>query len=321
MDHKQRSDDLWGDAALFCVFVLALCLSLFKAYNRDLFWHLKTGQWILDNLQVPRSDFFSFSRAGMEWIDSQWLFQVILYKAYSWFGDSGFTFLQVFLTAGITALVVFSASRGLPRSVRALAGVLFLLAVNLRIDCRPELLSCFYMAAMFFVLERARHKNKKILLAIPLIQFLFVNSEGIWPIGIAITGAYLGDAVWVAITKRELSRWRSALAPWAVLFMATALIGLAQPYGVSGYLFPLTLLLEVFHESTVHKNVISEFKPIFSSSGLLRICLPFLFFTAVSLGCAIFSGKRIRPCLFMLGIIFTGLPWARCATSAWLAWC
>ena len=43
----------------------------------DTGWHVRTGEWILAHGQVPRTDFFSFSRPGAPWFAWEWLWDVL----------------------------------------------------------------------------------------------------------------------------------------------------------------------------------------------------------------------------------------------------
>src|SRR5258708_38208818 len=65
------------------------------ATDPDLWWHLCTGQWIVETGHVPHSDPFSFTRAGHAWISHEWLSEVVFYELWK--------------PGGFGALIVFSA--------------------------------------------------------------------------------------------------------------------------------------------------------------------------------------------------------------------
>src|SRR5262249_28959330 len=77
------------DARRFAL--LALCLVFFAAglatfTDPDYWWHLKTGELILHNHAVPRTDPFSYTAAGKHWVAHEWLSEVIIYGVQSLLG-------------------------------------------------------------------------------------------------------------------------------------------------------------------------------------------------------------------------------------------
>ena len=60
---------------------LGTCL-LRSCTTRDAWWHLRSGQWILENRRLPTLDPFTFASADREWIDLHWGFQIPLALAY-----------------------------------------------------------------------------------------------------------------------------------------------------------------------------------------------------------------------------------------------
>src|SRR5215467_9496638 len=75
---------------LFCALLLTLCAhrSGFDALlaDGDTGWHIRTGQFVLENHRAPGVDLFSFTRAGQPWFAWEWLSDVLLAAAYGWRG-------------------------------------------------------------------------------------------------------------------------------------------------------------------------------------------------------------------------------------------
>ena len=108
--------------------------------SQDLGFHLRTGQWILEEGAFPGKDVFTYTANQSDYIDLHWLYQVVLYLADSVFGYAGLTFLNVRLILLALALVVWRCRR---RDVYpAVLSVLFLvglIAMELRMEMRPEI--------------------------------------------------------------------------------------------------------------------------------------------------------------------------------------
>ena len=45
------------------------------AVDTDTWWHLRTGEWILEHGRIPQTDPFSFTRLGEDWRIPGWLVQ------------------------------------------------------------------------------------------------------------------------------------------------------------------------------------------------------------------------------------------------------
>ena len=86
MNQSQRS--LLLAAALVVLAVFAAGLS--KIADLDFWWHLKTGQLIVQQHEIPRQDVYSYTAAGREYVDHEWLFQVAQYLVFDAFGPIGF---------------------------------------------------------------------------------------------------------------------------------------------------------------------------------------------------------------------------------------
>src|SRR5579864_272714 len=72
-----------------------LAMTARNAVDPDLWWHLRTGQWIVETGHIPHADPFSFTRAGQAWVSHEWLSEVVFYELWK--------------HAGAAALIVFSA--------------------------------------------------------------------------------------------------------------------------------------------------------------------------------------------------------------------
>ena len=66
------------------VFFIVLILGLFLMTLRpiadpDFWWHLRTGQLILQTHAIPHTDPFSYTMVGKPWITHEWLSEIIIY--------------------------------------------------------------------------------------------------------------------------------------------------------------------------------------------------------------------------------------------------
>ena len=66
------------------LYALPAAIALLPVLDYDLWWHLRTGQWIVASGTVPASD--PFSQYGLEsgkpWFAYSWLFEVLVFALY-----------------------------------------------------------------------------------------------------------------------------------------------------------------------------------------------------------------------------------------------
>ena len=48
----------------------------------DFWWHLRTGQYIVETRSIPYTDIFSSTRYGSEWVTHEWLSEVVMFLVF-----------------------------------------------------------------------------------------------------------------------------------------------------------------------------------------------------------------------------------------------
>ncbi len=144
--------------SLLAIATVAATIQPVRSY--DLWWHLATGRLMASEGRIPDADPFSFTRAGTDWLDHEWLFQHLAYQGYrvaEW---------RLLLpgTAAIGLGTYLLLALCLLRRAREASTGWLLLALSLaggrfRFDFRPEMLSYFFLAAVFAILEGSRHEK------------------------------------------------------------------------------------------------------------------------------------------------------------------
>jgi hypothetical protein len=195
----------------------------------DLWWHVKTGELILDGGSIPDRDVFSFTAAGAPWINHEWLSEVVLAGAFRFGGDRGMVALRLALLAAGCGLLGWLLWKRLPEPLPAL--VLLLAALrelaafwSLRPNDATSILSLAFLAC----LEAYRRGRHAAVLALPPLMALWVNLHGGFLLGLAIAAAGLGSLLLRLEGERPPRAERLRLA--AVL-AATLLAPLLNPYG------------------------------------------------------------------------------------------
>jgi hypothetical protein len=277
------------------VFVIILTLGLFTMAARgvtdpDVWWHLRTGQLIVQNHRVFHADPYSYTRFGQPWVDHEWLSQVLIFGLYRLAGWGG---LIVGFGAVIAAafLVVFLRCPGRPY----VAGVITLLgafASSPSWGVRPQMLTLLLASLLLLILERS-YERPKLLWWTPPLMLLWVNLHAGYAVGLALMALFLvGDALDAAFGfaisgskdgRRASTRFRAL----ALAIVACAAVVPLNPYGVAMYSYPLETL-----RSRAMQSYIGEWRsPDFHQHRYL----PTLAMILTSVVLPAISPRRLRP--------------------------
>jgi hypothetical protein len=271
------------------VFVAIVALGLFTMAARnvtdpDVWWHLRTGQLIVQTHAIFHTDPYSFTRFGQPWVDHEWLSQILIFGVYRLAGWGG---LIVGFGAVIAAafLVVFLRSPGRPY----VAGVITLLGAFASAPSwgvRPQMLTLLLASVLLLILERS-YERPKLLWWTPALMLFWVNLHAGYALGIGLMALFLvGDWLDVAFGIKE--------GPTAVRFRALSLAILVclavvplNPYGVAMYIYPLQTL----RSRTMQSYIGEWFSPDFHQARYL----PTLAIILATVALPALSPRRLRP--------------------------
>ncbi len=209
----------------------------------DTWWHLRTGQWIVENHAIPGTDPFTSFGAGKPWVAYSWLFGLILYGLYQSFGLLGIVACRVVLVlAVVAALHRLIARRG--TGLAATAGLVAAAAVALTpllVAERPGLITILFCTlTLDAVLALREGRATWAVWLLPVCYAVWANVHvqfvhGLFLIGVA-WAAPLVDQVLKRETGGHADTWGSRdwwrlTALGAACFLATFL----NPYGPEIY--------------------------------------------------------------------------------------
>ena len=144
---------------LFAAFAAA-SFGAIRSY--DLFWQLATGRWIVEHRALPLTDPFALASDREEWIDGEWLYEVVLYALHSLAGLPGLSIVKGLLCAAIFTLAFLFARRsGDAHSALFATAVAFAGAMPL-LDLRPSAVAALLVVLML----GARTLAARVLIAI-----------------------------------------------------------------------------------------------------------------------------------------------------------
>lgn len=201
----------------------------------DTGWHIRTGEWILQNGRVPDRDMFSFTKTGQPWFAWEWLWDVLFAWIHQHAGLTGVVFVSLLIICFAFALLYRIALR-LSGDVFLSIGATLLAAMASTIHwlARPHLFTLLFVAVFYYAIERSRSGSSRWLWLLPPVAALWTNIHGGFVIGLVIVGAYLAGELAAAALSADQhlrqSHLRAALRYVAVLSMSLAAT-LINPYG------------------------------------------------------------------------------------------
>jgi hypothetical protein len=263
------------------------------ATDPDLWWHLRTGQLIVESHHVPRADAFSFTRNGSPWISHEWLSEIVFYELWSHSGPGALIiFSSVVLTAGF--LLLYLRCPGNPHWAAVLTAV-GAAACASSWGARPQIFTFTLASLLLWMVFRSEQKPR-LLLWIPPLFLLWLNLHAGFALGPALLALYAIGLMFESLAGT--TPWSESrpiiLRVSAVACTCLALVPL-NPSGAQLYRYPLDTL-----RSTGMRTFIVEW---LSPNFHQWIYLPFFFVILLLLAALAYSrspvqGRTLLPLLF-----------------------
>ncbi len=228
-----------------------LLLGPFPLQDADTFWHIRTGQWILEHAAVPFTDFYSYTAAGKPWSDAQWLAEIFYALAYNLAGWRGVVMLAAATMAAVLGALCFYLLRRFRFSVAIGFAVLTAVATTPHYLARPHLFSylilVIWMSALLDAYDDEKFDLPPLLIVAPLM-ILWTNIHGSFTLGLLLLYIFAGCCFYQSFIRRNYRKCRRLLV-MAVMVSVCALI---TPYFLStAFMTPKLLSMNFAHHYIV----------------------------------------------------------------------
>ena len=249
---------------LFLSVFLLLSFSTGKGLlnDADTGYHIRTGEFILATLSVPRHDLFSFTSPPIPWTAHEWLSEVIMAIIHRFFGLTGIVIFFAFVIASAYYLL-FKMIRTYKGNILIAASVIILAIASSQIHwlARPHIFSLFLMVIWYCVLDAYQYKDKNHLYVLPVIMLLWVNLHGGFIAGFMLLGVYLSCNLLRLIAAKGIDKekWKAKSRPLGLALAGCLLAALINPVGYHILLFPFKLTSMKFLMDNVSEFVSPNF--------------------------------------------------------------
>lgn len=279
-----------------CLLVVVFMLVIFAAATRpitdpDFYWHLKTGQYLLETRSIPSVDIFSSVKFGSEWVTHEWLSELLMYSIFKWFGYLGLIVMFSGIVTATFGIVYRRCKEVAPHPyIAGFALIVGAAATMPTWGVRPQMLSMLFASIFVLVLGDYYRdvRTKAIWLLVPLMV-VWVNMHAGFAMGLALIVltivSLLTDSL--LLPNESIKKTWPRLRGLCLLFAACVGAVCLNPSGARMYSYPFETLT-----SHAMMQYIQEWKsPNFHEPMFQALALLFLVtFSALAL-----SGKRPRP--------------------------
>lgn len=231
----------------------------------DTGWHIRTGEFILDNFTVPRADLYSFSRPGAPWFAWEWLSDIISAGLHRMAGLKGVVLLAALvLSIYATTLVRRMIWRRVHPFIAMLVALLGIGASTIHFLARPHIFTLLLLSFTVWMIEADRMRaSRRIWWLVPLTA-VWTNLHGGFLAIIAVLAlTALGTAIEIHVDQGRTIRdvWR-----YTKLTISCALASLVNPYGWHLHWHVIEYL-----RSNWIREVVQEFQsPSFRTESMLQ---------------------------------------------------
>ena len=152
------------------VFIAIFTMAVRVPADTDTWWHLRSGQYIIENLTVPTTDPFSHTRAGQLWVDHGWLAQIFWHNLYALSGWAG----VALALAALVTLAFWLIWKQIEANVfvGGFSMILGAIVSSVVWAARPQLISFVLTALVAYLLHHFKRHEGRLLPWLPLTSAL-----------------------------------------------------------------------------------------------------------------------------------------------------
>ncbi len=277
--HVERTPIRLGLIALLFAVGLTFALTLFPAHSFDVWWHLRTGQLILEEGSIPTADPFTYTATGRPWVTHEWLTEVVFHLLYRLGGIDALVVSKALLAAlalGLAACASLIGPRGRDRLPAAALGVL--LAAPLiapRAFIRPHMLTAVLLGLLLLLLQlESNTGRKRYRLALIPLFLLWANLHSGFVLGLGVLAAFwIGEGVRGLLAQRSPGSTHHPWVSWkhrGAILLAAAAVTLLNPHHVHALLYPFRLIARGEVTETI-VELRSIFHPAYRDALFLKV--------------------------------------------------
>ncbi|TMD88942.1 MAG: hypothetical protein E6I73_11635, partial [Chloroflexi bacterium] len=169
------------------VMIVIVALFVGSVQDPDFWWHIRIGQWMVENGRLPATDIFTYTAQSHVWTDHEYLTEVLMWLIYSRAGAFGISvFFGVITYAGF--YLMYRQVRRQPFVMAALGLALGAVAGAPIWGPRAQMITFALTCLELYLLQGYLSGRSRSLQFFPLVMALWANLHGGWVIGFVWLG-------------------------------------------------------------------------------------------------------------------------------------
>ncbi len=259
--------------------------------DADIGWHIRTGEWILDNGKVPQTDLFTFTKPDAPWFAWEWLSDIVFAEAHRGTGLKGVVMIAAIVIAAWPVVLLRHALwRGANLWTALVAVLLGVGAASIHFLGRPHIFTLLFTSvAVWFIEADRRQPGRRVWLLVPL-TLVWTNLHGGFVVVIGLLGLTAAGS---------LAEWlwgrgeRGTPIRFAALAAICSAVSMVNPYGLG-----LHAHIWAYLRSDWIRNVVQEFQaPNFRSENLMH-------YEVLLIGALLMAGRLVAQKKFVHALWF-----------------
>jgi hypothetical protein len=244
LSHNNNDKD--SSKVLEYAIVLSVVGAFFVLYtfaigDGDIFWHIKTGEYIVKFKALPQVDTFAYtsidqstptSKLAIAILKQYWLAQIILYYIWSAGGAVGIILLRAFIYSALIFSVYVIARK--KSNFLVAFGIFILIGTYLPnfSNDRPQLFSYPLTLIVLYLLEKIISDTKPFPAGyfLPIIMLLWSNMHGAYMLGDLLISIYFVSYLFKSYYDKEKICYAIP-----IVLLLSLICSLVNPTGISGF--------------------------------------------------------------------------------------
>lgn len=242
----------------------------FCVLDLDLWWHLKVGDWIVEHFAVPHNGILSRTAADRPWVAYSWGYEVLLSRAYQWFGLVGIGIYGILLTLAVAYSIYWMTLRLSGRFWYACTlSVVTCSAFLYNLMPRPVFFSmALFAVTLTLILEARRSGRVQTLYWTPLLFVLWANLHIQFLYGLFLVGLLFAVNLAQSIAERLGIKQDSVLpATLPTATLGVILVGCVVASCIGPYSFHLYQVILEYSKAQLPYKMIRELQAINFRAG------------------------------------------------------